>query len=618
MSKNNKQKLVNKSSNSVWFLLWGVAAVTVFLKTDFYDPFNSAKLILLLLVDGWIFGHLINSYRETPIKFNSTESFTTIIVACFILLLLVSTLLTDVFMVGLLGDTQRRNGFLAYFGLSIIFLYASRSINFLNVLRVYKIGISTGLILSTYGLIQISGNDFIKWNNPYNAMISTLGNPNFASALLAVLSLLALYGLFLKSLPIIYKLLSLIFIISALICIIISGSRQGLLVIFFSLLFYSSIYFYLKNKQIGFFVICVGAFSAILALLGMLQKGPLVSLLYKDSVSVRGYYWRAGIEMFKNKPFTGVGVDRYGAYFKEFREVGYPLKYGYEITSSNAHNTFIQLFATAGILVGIVYLLLIGYVLFSAINLLKRSNSEDQKITLGLLSAWVGFQAQSLISIDNIGISIWGWLLGGAILGLSREHKGNLEQSVINQVTPKISNRVKINLFQPAISVLVLVPIIIFSSLFYKSESNLFYLKIITVPTSPQNKQPVLEYANKVVDNPFSDPFYKFRAAFLLLDMGFTDESYKVILKLHTYDSKNLDYLQGLAYFEEIRKNIPNATSVRNKIVERDPWNADNYLQLLKLYMVNNDLTNATAMKNKILSFAPNSQAAKSALEILG
>ena len=618
MSKNNKQKLVDKSSNSVWFLLCGVAAVTVFFKTDFYDPFNSAKLILLLLVDGWIFGHLINSYRETPIKFNSAESFITIIIACFILLLLASTLLTDVFMVGLLGDTQRRNGFLAYFGLSIIFLYASRSINLLNVLRVYKIGISTGLILSTYGLIQISGNDFIKWNNPYNAMISTLGNPNFASALLAVLSLLALYGVFLKSLPVIYKLLSLIFIISALICIIISGSRQGLLVIFFSLVFYSSIYFYLKNKQIGFFVICVGAFSAILALLGMLQKGPLVSLLYKDSVSVRGHYWRAGIEMFKNKPFTGIGVDRYGAYFKEFREVGYPLKYGYEITSSNAHNTFIQLFATAGIFVGIVYLLLIGYVLFSGINLLKRSNGEDQKITLGLLSAWVGFQAQSLISIDNIGISIWGWLLGGAILGLSRGHKGNLEHSVINQVTPKISNRVKINLFQPAISVLVLVPIIIFSSLLYKSESNLFYLKIITVPTSPQNKQPVLDYANKVVDNPFSDPFYKFRAAFLLLDMGFTDESYKIILNLHAYDPKNLDYLQGLAYFEEVRKNIPNAILVRNKIVEGDPWNADNYLQLLKLYMVNNDLANATAMKNKILSFAPNSQVAKAALEILG
>lgn len=618
MSKNNKQKIVDKSSNSVLFLLWGTAAVTFFLKTDFYDPFNSAKLILLLLVAGWIFGHLINSYREKPIKFQSNDFLTTILVASFIIFLLVSTLFTDVFMVGLLGETQRRNGFLAYLGLSIIFLYASRRINFLNVLIVYKVGILAGLVLSTYGLIQISGKDFIKWNNPYNAMISTLGNPNFASAALAILSLLALYGVFLKNLPIIYKLISLILIVSSLVAIISSGSRQGLLVIFFSLLIYISIYFYLKNKKIGILVICISAFSAVLAILGMLQKGPLVSLLYKDSVSVRGYYWRAGIEMFKDKPFTGVGVDRYGVYFKEFREVGYPLKYGYEITSSNAHNTFIQLFATAGIFVGTVYLLIIGYVLFSGINLLRRSNGEDQKITLGLISVWIGFQAQSLISIDNIGISVWGWLLGGSIVGLSRRREEGLEQNGINQVTSKSSNRVKINLFQPAISVLVLVPIIIFSSLFYKSESNLFFLKSITVPTSPQNKKPVQEYVNKVLDNPFSDPFYKYRSAFFLVDMGDTEQAHKIILSLLKTDSKNPDYLKGLVFFEETAKNIPGIILTRNKIAEGDPWNADNYLQLLKLYMINNDLVNATAMKNKILSFAPNTEVAKTALEILG
>lgn len=521
-------------------------------------------------------------------------------------------------MVGLLGETQRRNGFLAYLGLSIIFLYASRRINFLNVLRVYKVGILAGLVLSTYGLIQISGKDFIKWNNPYNAMISTLGNPNFASAALAILSLLALYGVFLKNLPKIYKLISLILIVISLVDIISSGSRQGLLVIFFSILVYISIYFYLKNKKIGIFVICISAFSAVLAILGMLQKGPLVSLLYKDSVSVRGYYWRAGIEMFKDKPVTGVGVDRYGVYFKEFREVGYPLKYGYEITSSNAHNTFIQLFATAGIFVGTVYLLIIGYVLFSGINLLRRSNGEDQKITLGLISVWIGFQAQSLISIDNIGISVWGWLLGGSIVGLSRRREEGLEQNGINQVTSKSSNRVNINLFQPAISVLVLVPVLIFSSLFYKSESNLFFLKSIAVPTSPQNKKPVQEYVNKVLDNPFSDPFYKYRSAFFLVDMGDTEQAHKIILSLLKTDSKNPDYLKGLVFFEETAKNIPSIILTRNKIAEGDPWNADNYLQLLKLYMINNDLVNATAMKNKILSFAPNTEVAKTALEILG
>jgi O-antigen ligase len=618
MSGKNKQKVIDKSSNSVWFLIWGVAAVTLFLKTDFYDPFNSAKLILLLLIGGWIFGHLINSYKKNPISIKSQEFIPIIIILSLIFFLLVSTVLTEVFIVGLLGDTQRRNGFLAYLGLCIIFLYAARTIRFFNVLRIYKVAILIGLLLSCYGLMQINGKDFVKWDNQYNAMISTLGNPNFASATLAILSLLALYGIFLRNLPIIYKLLGVIFIIVSLIDIISSDSRQGLLVIFFSLLVYVSIHFYYKNRKIGFFVIFVSAFSGVLALAGMLQKGPLTSFLYKDSVSVRGYYWRAGIEMFKSDPFTGVGVDRYGAYFKEFREVGYPLKYGFEINSSNAHNTFIQLFATAGIFVGTLYLILIGYVLFSGIKLLRKSNREDRKITLGLVSAWIGFQAQSLISIDNIGISVWGWLLGGAIIGLSHRINENFKETEIQRASIKTSNNVQINLFQPAISALVLVPVIVFSSFFYKSESNLFFLKGITVPSAPQNKQAVLDYVNKVNNNPLSDPFYKYRTAFFLLDMGYTDEAYSTVLSSHKYDPRNPDYLQGLANFEESKQNIQNAISIRNKISNTDPWNADNYLKLLVLYKKSGDLVNANAMKNKILNFAPNTDIAKTASEALG
>ena len=618
MSGKNRQNLVDKSSNSVWFLIWGVAAVTLFLKTDFYDPFNSAKLILLLLLSGWIFGHLVNSYKKNPINRKSQEFISTIIILSFIFFLLVSTIFTEVFIVGLLGDTQRRNGFLAYLGLSIIFLYSARTIRFFNVLRIYKVAILIGLVLSCYGLMQINGKDFIKWSNPYNAMISTLGNPNFASATLAILSLLALYGIFLKDLPVIYKLIGVVFIIISLIDIVSSDSRQGLLVIFFSLLVYVSIYLYYKSRKIGFLVMFVSAFSGALAVAGMLQKGPLTSLLYKDSVSVRGYYWRAGIEMFKSDPLTGVGVDRYGAYFKEFREVGYPLKYGYEITSSNAHNTFIQLFATAGIFVGMLYLILIGFVLFFGIKLLRKSNREEQKITLGLFSAWIGFQAQSLISIDNIGISVWGWLLGGAIIGLSNRINENLKESEIQQVRVNNANNVQINLFQPTISALVLVPVIVFSSFFYKSESNLFFLAGITVPSSSQNREPVRDYANKVINNPLSDPFYKYRAAYFLLDMGYTSEAYSTVLSSHEDDPINPDYLRGLASFEESKQNIQNAISVRNKISSTDPWNADNYLKLLMLYKQNGDLVNANAMKDKILSFASNTDMAKAASEALG
>ena len=614
MRQGQNSKITDKSSNSVWFLLIGVSAVTLFFKTDFYDPFNSAKLILLLVIDGWLLGHLINSYRLRPIVKRSNEFNMIMLLLGFIVSLLISLMQTDVLLVGLIGETQRRGGFLSYFGLSVIFLYAVRSINFSNIIRVYKIGIVTGALLSAYGVLQISGRDFVAWDNPYSSMISTLGNPNFASATLAILSLIGLSGILVKNLHIFFKALGIVLTVLALIAIVISGSRQGLLVIFFSSIFYLSVYSYMRSRKLGILVVGFSVVGAILAILGMLQKGPLVSLLYKDSVSVRGYYWRAGIEMFKDSPLTGVGVDRYGAFFKQFREVGYPLKYGFEITSSNAHNTFIQIFAMAGFFAGIFYLSLIVYVFLSGLRLLKQCQPNEKTIVLGLLSAWLGFQAQSLISIDNLGISVWGWLLAGSILGLSFAQKENVKS--INAGSSK--NMVKINLFQPLVSLILLLPIIIFTSSLYKIERNMFVLKGISSPSFPENKSAVLKFANEVISNPIADQFYKYRATFHLYDMGFKAEAYQAASKLFDDDPINPDFLRGKVFYEESFGNVATIISTRKQIALIDPWNADNYFQLLKLYKSNGDIENANAMKDKILSFAAETAVAKSAVEILG
>jgi O-antigen ligase len=618
VSNQNRSKLIDKSSNSVWFLLWSSAGTTLFLKTDFFDPFNSAKLIFLLITSAWLVGHLINSYRENPISLKSKDSIPTLLVLSFIIFLFVSTLMTDIVIVALLGETQRRNGFLAYLGLSIIFLFASRKINILYSLRVYKVAIITGIIVGTYGLIQIFGKDFIKWNNPYNSMIGTLGNPNFASATLAILFLLSFYGLFLRNIPKIYKLLAIIFLLVGIIAIIVSGSRQGLLTIFFSVIFYLSAFTYLKYKKIGKLVLVLSLVSAMMATLGMLQKGPFASLLYKDSVSVRGYYWRAGIEMFKHSPLAGIGVDRYGTYFKEFREVGYPLKYGFDITSTNAHNTFIQLFATAGFFVGTAYLLLAGYVFYTGINLVRKSNEQERLISLGLLSSWVGFQAQSLISIDNLGISVWGWLLGGSLIGLSRNNQTGIRESLNINYNSKTSNRVQINLFQPVISALILVPTIFFSSVINNFEKNLYFAGVLAVPSIPQNKEKVDDYSKMVLSSIFVDPSYKYRAAVLLSNMGDQEKAFEIMSNLQKEDPRNLDYIRGLVYFEELRENILGVIVLREKISKADPWNAENYFQLLKLYKKTGDLLKAGEMKDKIISFAPKSELAKSASEMLG
>jgi O-antigen ligase len=616
----NPKKLNKKTypgSNSVWFLLLSTAAVTLFFKTDFYDPFNSAKLILLLLLDCWLLGQLINSYKSGLVVIKSLEFLVILTVALFICTLLISTFQTESFNVALLGETQRRNGFLAYLGLSLILLYAARSINFSNINSIYKTGIALGSILSTYGIMQLSGRDFQSWDNPYNAMIGTLGNPNFASSMLAILVMLGIYGLFNGSMPIIFKLLSFYLIGAGLFAIIGSNSRQGLIVILFSLTFYSIVYGFIKNKLLGIVAAFLGGTLILFVTLGMLRIGPLTSIIYKESLSVRGYYWRAGIEMFKSSPIFGVGVDRYGTFFKQFREFSYPQKFGYELTSTNAHNTFIQLFATAGLFVGTIYLALLVFIFASGISVLRQSEMLQKKQTLGLLATWLGFQSQSLISIDNIGISIWGWLLGGAILGLKFSKDLPATFSKSNQSRSNDSKKVKINLIQPFVAACVLIPVLVLIVPFYKSETTLLKLRNISASSSQQNKELALQYANELLNYKVIDPSYKYMSAFYLNDLGYKDVPYKIVLDQLRNDPINPDFLRGAAALEEYRLNIPGAILIRERIVAVDPWNYANYLELMKLYKANNELPKAKLVQEKILKFIPETEIAKSAKEIL-
>jgi tetratricopeptide (TPR) repeat protein len=275
------------------------------------------------------------------------------------------------------------------------------------------------------------------------------------------------------------------------------------------------------------------------------------------------------------------------------------------------------LFATAGVFVGIAYLALVSLIFFSGLSLIRKCNPEDKKIVLGLLSTWVGFQAQSLISIDNIGISIWGWFLSGSILALKFSlHENSITNHDNNSKLAK-SNKVEINLLQPVISISVLIPILIFSTAVYRIENNLFILKGISNPAFPENREPVLQYANKVLDNSVADPFYKYRSALFLFDMGYKDEAQKAISDLVKRDPINLDFLRGKVFIEESRGDIVEAISAREQISKVDPWNADNYLQLIKLYKLNNNLSKALIMKEKILSFAPGTEIAKMAIEIM-
>ena len=159
--------------------------------------------------------------------------------------------------------------------------------------------------------------------------------------------------------------------------------------------------------------------TTVLIIAGSLQSGPLSNLIYRSSITQRGDYWHAGFRMVSQNPIFGVGLDSYGDWYRFFRSPEAADRFRGSVVSNSAHNVFIDIAATAGISALIGYLLLITFA-FRASWKYILANNELDPFFIGVFAAWIGYLAQSIISINNIGLGIWGWVLPGVLISWSR------------------------------------------------------------------------------------------------------------------------------------------------------------------------------------------------------
>jgi O-antigen ligase len=476
-----------------------------------------------------------------------------------------------------------------------------------NLIQLYKFMLLTAYAVGGYGLLQITGNDFIPWSASGMAIFSTLGNSNFAGSAMAILAIITLGGAYIYRKVIWIVVSSVAAFTILLITIFPTNARQGLLLLFFGIGALAIVLIYNYNRVLGQIAVVISAFGFVTAILGMLQIGPLERLLYKDSVSVRGYYWRAGISMLQDNLWFGVGLDNYGTFFKQYREVGYPLKYGYSLTSTNAHNVFIQHFATGGLFVGISYLLLTVFIFWRGLKSMRMFNGDERFIRSVFFIAWLAFQGQSLISIDNIGISIWGWVLGGVVIALSREPNDGKLSPTDNQ---KAVRRVKqeFNLIQPVVSVLFGSLALVLVLFLQRGESAIFQQRAAYNPAVPAQKEIFFQLATKTINTPLIDLQNKVMTATYLHGMGYKSEAVALLEDLHAEDPNSLDTLTFLASYYEMTGEINKALAMREKIAVLDPWNANNYLQMAFNYKFISDDANKKLYFDKAYSFAPNDE----------
>lgn len=599
---NKAVKLKNPKDYKAQWIFGGTLAVTIYFDTQVQDPFNSPKIWVLMLVAG-----VLASYVATEKTHLSTESkrifaITKIIIILFALTILLMASLSYDKQTALLGESFRKNGFITYLAFSILFIAAVKFIRYENIFIGLRYMLYGGLITGGYALIQSFNLDWVDWS-VQNQVISTFGNTNFSGVGMALFAIAALGNLIINLGN--YRLASINFATLVILIYAVSktNARQAIIILILGILVCLSIYIYRLNKNIWWFFVSMFILALTFVALAIFKIGPLADLIYKQSLAVRQYYWLAGWEMFKKNPWTGVGIDHYGLYFKEYREVGYPLTFGWDITSSNAHNVPIQMFATGGVFVGLLYLAIQLLVIYRAVKLITSSIGVKQSVSVLIFAIWLAYQVQSLFSIEMLGISMWGWVLGGSIIGMS------LQDEVLE--IKKSQSSVELNLNRIVLSTILTLCVLIMIVPLRQAEKTTFRLQFDLGSDKTQQIKNFNESFDSLFQNKFAQIDYKNLAIFRLLTLGEIVKGKTELEKLIVDNYRNLDTLALLVEVYEKTGDYKAAITYRQQIAKYDPWNAKNYLGLAQLYKQVGRYSEMTSMVEKISSFAPNDPIAK-------
>ena len=154
----------------------------------------------------------------------------------------------------------------------------------------------------------------------------------------------------------------------------------------------------------------------LIAVAGIIGKGPLATILYSSTLLSRFDYWRTAISMATSNPFFGVGLDGYGDYYRKYRDDVAFYRFGESLTADTPHNVPLDFFASGGFILGICFLILISIVYLKSVKFLFSTPSINYRF-LALFTLLNGYLIQSLVSPNQIGVGVWLWILIGALAG---------------------------------------------------------------------------------------------------------------------------------------------------------------------------------------------------------
>ena len=461
-------------------VLTSIAAVTLVVAPyTLLDPMGLPKLTVLAFFAVVALSLMV---PVTKSLFSSGYRALVILLSLFILQIILVLLFSGANIGAQFYGTYTRNtGALAYISLALLLLSSSLVSDKQFLEKFIGVTLIIGVILIIYGNIQYLGLEPFPYTTAYtvNAPIGTFGNSNFQAAFMGLIAVVASTMVLNPGFKLLTRLGLGLMGLAAIVVVRETLSSQGYLNFIAGAGVVAMLWLFMsKRKSLAIAVAGLGVIGGGLVFLGLINSGPLAKYIYEASIAARGHYWRAAIKMLIEHPIFGVGMDNYGTWYPRNRQVA--MENGFLTYSNSAHNVYLDLASNGGFPLLVIYLAITALVVVAIVRVIQRNDGFDAYF-LATVGAWVAYHVQSFISINQLGLAIWGWVLSGLIIGyeintrvsektqsvpISRKQKGNKAKSSAQPLSSKSAISVFAGVL---IGVLVAGPLFIANARFFSA-----------------------------------------------------------------------------------------------------------------------------------------------------
>ena len=340
--------------------------------------------------------------------------------------LLTATVTSPRVWTSLVGFYARYTGLVPYLGYLVIFLAVASLADVPFVRSLGRVAVGTMAAVVSYGFLQAAGVEPLGFEDiGLGTTYSFFGNVNFSAAWVGIVSAFVLMTSLDPEESRLWRWSAAALLPLALVYVLLTQTVQGVVVLVVSTGAVLAVAASGEGSALRGVtrahpvpVASVVAVAVVaLAATAFLSRSFLAAQLDASLVE-RPEFWAAAVDMFQDHPVFGTGLDTYAHNFLAYRPASHALANSVATTDA-PHSVPLGMLSNGGLVLGLAYLAFVVVIGVALVRAALHLTGPERLALAGAGGAWLGYQAQSLISFDVPPVAMLHFLAAGTVVALA-------------------------------------------------------------------------------------------------------------------------------------------------------------------------------------------------------